>query len=44
MFKVSGTAVAMRNARDEIKEYADQITVADHNHDGIGKTLKLMFE
>lgn len=44
MFKVAGTAVAMRNARDEIKEYADQITVADHNHDGIGKTLKLMFE
>lgn len=44
MFKVAGTAVAMRNARDEIKEYADQITVTDHNHDGIGKTLKLMFE
>ena len=44
MFKVAGTAVAMRNARDEIKEYADQITVADHNHDGIGKTLKVMFE
>lgn len=44
MFKIAGTAIAMRNARDEIKKHADQITVGDNNHDGIGKTLKLMFE
>lgn len=43
MFKFAGTAVAMRNARDEIKRYADRISVTDNNHDGVGMTLKEIF-
>lgn len=40
MFSVAGTAVAMANARDEIKRHADRISLADRDHDGVGKTLK----
>lgn len=39
MFEYAGTAVAMKNARDEIREYADLISLADNNHDGVGVTL-----
>lgn len=42
MFSIAGTAVAMANARDTIKKYADCISVADHDHDGVGKTLKVL--
>lgn len=43
MFKFAGMAVAMPNARDEIKQYADRISVTDNNHDGVGMTLKEIF-
>lgn len=44
MFNFAGTAVAMRNARDEIKQYADRLSAADNNHDGVGMTLKEIFD
>lgn len=43
MFNVAGTAVAMKNARDEIKKATNMISLDDNNHDGIGKTLVKMF-
>ena len=35
MLKAVGTAVAMRNASDAVKETADVITINDNNHDGL---------
>lgn len=40
MFSIAGTAVAMLNARSEVQKHADRLSVADHNHDGVGRTLK----
>jgi hydroxymethylpyrimidine pyrophosphatase-like HAD family hydrolase len=34
MFEVAGLAIAMGNASDELKQYADEITL-DHNENGI---------
>lgn len=44
MFNIAGVAIAMENARDEIKKSATMISIADNNHDGVGKTLKLLFD
>lgn len=44
MFNIAGTAVAMKNARDEIRKSADLISVADNNHDGVGLTLAKLFD
>lgn len=39
MFEVAGLAIAMGNASDELKQYADEITL-DHNENGIPHALK----
>ncbi|CAC5447339.1 Hydrolase (HAD superfamily) [Staphylococcus aureus] len=39
MFEVAGLAIAMGNASDELKQYADEVTL-DHNENGIPHALK----
>ena len=39
MFEVAGLAIAMGNASDELKQYANEVTL-DHNENGIPHALK----
>ena len=39
MFEVAGLAIAMGNASDELKQYADEVTL-NHNENGIPHALK----
>lgn len=35
MIKAAGTGIAMLNAKPEVREIADKITLSDNNHDGL---------
>jgi hydroxymethylpyrimidine pyrophosphatase-like HAD family hydrolase len=39
MLKEAGIGVAMLNASDNVKKYADQITEHDNNDAGVGRFL-----
>lgn len=39
MFQVSGIGVAMENAPDDIKEYADYVTESSNNHNGVKEVI-----
>lgn len=41
MIEVAGTGIAMKNARDSVREIANVITVDDNNHDGLLPYIKL---
>ena len=40
MIKTAGVGVAMANAIDAVKHYADYITIRDNNHDGIAEVVE----
>ena len=40
MLEAAGLGIAMRNARDAVKEIADIITLEDNNHDGLVSILE----
>ena len=40
MIKAAGVGVAMKNAREEIKKYADYVTKHTNNEDGISEVIK----
>lgn len=40
MIEAAGLGVAMKNATDEIKKYADYITEADNNEGGVGEVIR----
>lgn len=40
MIEAAGLGVAMKNATDEIKQYADYITEADNNEGGVGEVIQ----
>ena len=44
MFEVAGTAVLMSNAKYDLKEKANMISVKDNNHNGIYHTLKKLLK
>ncbi|MBQ9991616.1 MAG: HAD family phosphatase [Lachnospiraceae bacterium] len=44
MIEAAGLGIAMKNAREEVKEIADIITGEDNNHDGLVPILKTAME
>ena len=43
MLSYAGRGVAMKNAVDDIKQIADDVTPLDNNHDGLAKYLQDYF-
>lgn len=43
MIKAAGHGIAMQNATEKVKEYADIITVKDNNHDGLLEIINKYF-
>ena len=39
MVQIAGVGVAMANARKELKDAADYVTVNDNNHSGIAEVI-----
>ena len=44
MIEAAGLGVAMKNASDEIKKYADYITERDNNQGGVGEVIQKYIE
>ena len=40
MIEAAGCGIAMINASDEVKAYADVVTKADNNHDGLEELIR----
>lgn len=43
MLRYAGLGIAMANAPDAVKAYADYVTVQDNDHDGIEELINLFF-
>jgi hydroxymethylpyrimidine pyrophosphatase-like HAD family hydrolase len=39
MIRAAGIGVAMANGTEEVKTYADYVTLRDNNHDGIAEIV-----